>query len=300
MGLGGQLIHWPDEVVLALCQQGFRVIRYDNRDVGLSRWNQPPAQANLTVEALRYRLGLPVAAPYSLSDMAADGLALMDALHAQRFHVLGVSMGGMIAQHLAAMAPERVESLTLIMSSSGAQGLPAPAPALVRQLARRGAPNRQVALEQQADLLAALGSPQVQDDRQALLQQAATAYDRAFNPEGVQRQVMAILAEPSRVELLDNLRVPGPGGARHGRPAVAGDARRAPGRAHPGQPATPDTGPGTPLPGAVQGPAAGGGTALSEGAPRRAGPSGPTLVQAHPYADQHGGGDQPGHRRQRQ
>lgn len=208
MGLGGQLIHWPDEVVLALCQQGFRVIRYDNRDVGLSRWNQPPAQANLTVEALRYRLGLPVAAPYSLSDMAADGLALMDALHAQRFHVLGVSMGGMIAQHLAAMAPERVESLTLIMSSSGAQGLPAPAPALVRQLARRGAPNRQVALEQQADLLAALGSPQVQDDRQALLQQAATAYDRAFNPEGVQRQVMAILAEPSRVELLDNLRVP--------------------------------------------------------------------------------------------
>ena len=208
MGLGGQLIHWPDEVVLALCQQGFRVIRYDNRDVGLSRWNQSPAQANLTVEALRYRLGLPVAAPYSLSDMAADGLALMDALHAQRFHVLGVSMGGMIAQHLAAMAPERVESLTLIMSSSGAQGLPAPAPALVRQLARRGAPNRQVALEQQADLLAALGSPQVQDDRQALLQQAATAYDRAFNPEGVQRQVMAILAEPSRVELLDNLRVP--------------------------------------------------------------------------------------------
>ncbi|KTC23502.1 alpha/beta hydrolase [Pseudomonas putida] len=208
MGLGGQLIHWPDEVVLALCQQGFRVIRYDNRDVGLSRWNQSPAQANLTVEALRYRLGLPVAAPYSLSDMAADGLALMDALHAKRFHVLGVSMGGMIAQHLAAMAPERVESLTLIMSSSGAQGLPAPAPALVRQLARRGAPNRQVALEQQADLLAALGSPQVQDDRQALLQQAATAYDRAFNPEGVQRQVMAILAEPSRVELLDNLRVP--------------------------------------------------------------------------------------------
>ena len=208
MGLGGQLIHWPDEVVVALCQQGFRVIRYDNRDVGLSSWNQAPNSANLTFELLRYKLGLPVAAPYTLNDMAEDGLGLMDALQVQRFHVLGVSMGGMIAQHLAALAPQRVESLTLIMSSSGAQGLPAPSPALVQLLARRGAPNREVALEQQADLLAALGSPEVKDDRQALLEQAAIAYDRAFNPEGVKRQIMAILAEQSRVELLNSLRLP--------------------------------------------------------------------------------------------
>ncbi|MDD2057774.1 alpha/beta fold hydrolase [Pseudomonas sp. GD03860] len=208
MGLGGQLIHWPDEVVVALCQQGFRVIRYDNRDVGLTAWRQAPSGANLTYELLRYKLGLSVTAPYTLTDMADDGLGLMDALRIQRFHVLGVSMGGMIAQHLAAMAPQRVESLTLIMSSSGAVGLPAPSPALVQLLARRGAPNREVALEQQADLLAALGSPQVKDDRQALLEQAAQAYDRAFNPEGVKRQIMAILAEPSRVDLLNNLRLP--------------------------------------------------------------------------------------------
>ncbi|HWD33870.1 MAG TPA: alpha/beta hydrolase [Pseudomonas sp.] len=208
MGLGGQLIHWPDEVVVALCQQGFRVIRYDNRDVGLTRWRQSPASANLTYQVLRYKLGLSVSAPYSLNDMAEDGLELMDALRVQRFHVLGVSMGGMIAQHMAAVAPERVESLTLIMSSSGAQGLPTPSPALVQLLARREAPNREAALEQQADLLAALGSPQVKDDRQALLQQAAQSYDRAFNPEGVERQIMAILAEPSRVELLNSLRLP--------------------------------------------------------------------------------------------
>ncbi len=208
MGLGGQLIHWPDEVVEALCKQGFRVIRYDNRDVGLSRWNQAPADASLTYELVRYRLGLSVSAPYTLEDMAADGLELMAYLNEPRFHVLGVSMGGMIAQHLAAMAPERVESLTLIMSSSGAQGLPAPSAALVRQLAQRSAPNRAVAIEQQADLLAALGSPQVHDDRQVLLQQAAASYDRAFNPDGVKRQIMAILAEPSRVEMLNRLRVP--------------------------------------------------------------------------------------------
>jgi pimeloyl-ACP methyl ester carboxylesterase len=208
MGLGGQLIHWPDEVVVALCEQGFRVIRYDNRDVGLSTWRQAPGSANLTFEALRYKLGLTVDAPYTLTDMADDGLGLMDALHVQNFHLLGASMGGMIAQHMAAMAPQRIESLTLIMSSSSAAGLPAPSATLVQLLSRRSAPNREVALEQQADLLAALGSPMVVDDRQALLHQAAVAYDRAFNPEGVQRQIMAIMAEPSRVALLNQLRVP--------------------------------------------------------------------------------------------
>lgn len=208
MGLGGQLIHWPDDVVEALCRQGFRVIRYDNRDVGLSRFTRMPASANLTIELLRYKFGLPVDAPYTLTDMANDGLGLMDQLGIEQFHVLGVSMGGMIAQHLAALAPERVRSLTLIMSSSGAPGLPEPSPALVQLLARRSAPSREVALQQQADLLAALGSPQVKDDRAMLLHQAALAYDRAFNPEGGKRQIMAILAEPSRVELLNGLRVP--------------------------------------------------------------------------------------------
>ncbi|WP_454255622.1 alpha/beta fold hydrolase [Pseudomonas sp. Marseille-Q8238] len=208
MGLGGQLIHWPDEVVTRLCEQGFRVIRFDNRDVGLSTWAHPPASANLAYEALRYRLGLSVSAPYSLRDMAGDGLGLMDVLGIQRFHVLGASMGGMIAQHMADIAPQRVESLTLVMTSSGAPGLPAPQAALLSLLARREAPNREAAIAQQADLLAALGSPQVSVDRPLLLREAARAYDRAFNPQGVQRQILAILAEPSRVELLNRLHVP--------------------------------------------------------------------------------------------
>ncbi|CAD5109160.1 alpha/beta fold hydrolase [Zestomonas carbonaria] len=208
MGLGGQLIHWPDEVVERLCRQGFRVIRFDNRDVGLSTWAHRPAAPNLTYEVLRYRLGIGVTAPYRLRDMASDALGLMDDLGIQRFHVLGASMGGMIAQHLADLSPERVLSLTLIMTSSGAQGLPAPSPALLQLLARREADSREQAIEQQADLLAALGSPAVSDDRGQLLEQARLSYDRAFNPEGVQRQLLAILAEPSRVELLNRLRVP--------------------------------------------------------------------------------------------
>lgn len=208
MGLGGQLIHWPDEVVAALCEQGFRVIRFDNRDVGLSVWTREAPEVSLTYELLRYRLGLPIATPYRLADMAGDALGLMEALGVESFHVLGASMGGMIAQHLADRAPQRVLSLTLIMTSSGAQGLPLPNPALLQLLARREAANRRLALEQQADLLAALGSPRVRDDREALLQQAEQSYARAFNPQGVERQLLAILAEPSRVELLDRLRVP--------------------------------------------------------------------------------------------
>ncbi|MCY1402030.1 Aclacinomycin methylesterase RdmC [compost metagenome] len=208
MGLGGQLIHWPDEVVRALCQQGLRVIRYDNRDVGLSAWRVPVPGATLAYEVLRYRLGLPVHAPYSLTDMAGDALNLLDALHIQRAHVLGASMGGMIAQHVADLAPQRVISLTLVMTSSGAEGLPPPSDDLLRLLARREAANREQALEQQVDLLAALGSPEVRADRAELLDEAARSYDRAFNPEGVQRQLLAILAEPSRVELLNRLDLP--------------------------------------------------------------------------------------------
>lgn len=208
MGLGGQLIHWPDEVVERLCQQGFRVIRFDNRDVGLSSWKRPEPAINLGYEVLRYRLGLTLGAPYHLRDMAGDALGLMDALGIGDFHVLGASMGGMIAQHLADMAPQRVRSLTLVMTSSGAQGLPAPSDSLLHLLARREADSREQALQQQADLLAALGSPSVRDDREALLEQARIAYDRAFKPVGVERQLLAILAEPSRVEMLNRLQVP--------------------------------------------------------------------------------------------
>lgn len=208
MGLGGQLIDWPDDVLVSLCRQGFRVIRFDNRDSGLTTWYKREPEVSLGYELLRRRIGLPVSAPYGLRDMAGDALGLMDALEVPVFHVLGVSMGGMIAQHMADLAPERVESLTLVMTSSSALGLPAPSAELATLLARREAGGREAAIRQQVDLLAALGSPRASEDRDQLARQAARAYDRAFRPEGAVRQIVAVLAEPSRVELLDRLRLP--------------------------------------------------------------------------------------------
>ncbi|MFC2971046.1 alpha/beta fold hydrolase [Azotobacter bryophylli] len=208
MGLGGQLIDWPDDVLVSLCRQGFRVIRFDNRDSGLTTWYKREPEVSLGYELLRRRIGLPVSAPYGLRDMAGDALGLMDALEVPVFHVLGVSMGGMIAQHMADLAPERVESLTLVMTSSSALGLPAPSAELAALLARREVGGREAAIRQQVDLLAALGSPRASEDRDQLARQAARAYDRAFRPEGAVRQIVAVLAEPSRVALLDRLRLP--------------------------------------------------------------------------------------------
>ena len=107
MGLGMQLVAWPPAMVQALVDAGYRVIRLDNRDIGLSQKFDHLGQPNLVWQSIKYKLGLRVTAPYSLHDMAADALAVLDTLNVEKAHVVGVSMGGMIAQHLAAMAPER-------------------------------------------------------------------------------------------------------------------------------------------------------------------------------------------------
>ena len=162
------------------------------------------------------------------------------------------------------MAPQRLLSLTLVMTSSGAEGLPAPSSRCCACWRAARAASREQAVEQQADLLAALGSPEVRDDRQQLLLQAARSYDRAFNPEGVQRQLLAILAEPSRVPLLNRLQVPTlviHGTADPLLPVMHGVHVAA----HPwlGAEADPRSRPS--LPGSLQGAVAGGGGALPEG-----------------------------------
>ena len=134
MGMGMQLISWPPGLVRALRHAGFRVIRFDNRDAGLSTRFSHAGVPNLLWQGFRTHFGFPSEPAYSVQDMALDALGLLDALHINRAHVVGMSMGGMIAQRLALQAPERVASLCSIMSSSGAKGLPGPTPDMRRVL----------------------------------------------------------------------------------------------------------------------------------------------------------------------
>ena len=137
MGLGMQLIAWPDVLLQMLLQRGFRVIRHDNRDVGLSQGFDRLGTPNVLVQALRHRLRLRVRAPYQVADMAADALGVLDALGIERAHICGASMGGMIAQHIAAKHPRRVKSLTLIMTSTGSRRVGNPKPAVFSALTKR-------------------------------------------------------------------------------------------------------------------------------------------------------------------
>ena len=119
MGLGAQMTLWPMELVEALVAHGFRVIRYDNRDIGLSHKMEGAKAPGIVKLMLLSRFGLTPKVPYTLADMAADGIGLLDALGIARAHIVGASMGGMIAQHMAFSHPERVLTLTSIMSTSG-------------------------------------------------------------------------------------------------------------------------------------------------------------------------------------
>ena len=160
MGLGMQLIGWPDELVDMLVQRGFRVLRHDNRDVGLSQGFDAHGVPNVMVTALRQRLRLRIDPPYRVADMAADALGVLDALGIERAHVCGASMGGMIAQHLAAKHPQRVKSLTLIMTTSGARDLQQPrAEVLSALLTRPMRADLHAYAEHSARLLRVIGSP---------------------------------------------------------------------------------------------------------------------------------------------
>ena len=137
MGLGMQLIAWPDAFVQGLVDAGYRVIRHDNRDIGLSQHFDHLGRPNLVWATIKHRMGWAIKPPYTLRDMANDALGVLDALKVKQAHIVGVSMGGMIAQRVALAAPSRVLSLTSIMSSSGARGLPQARPEVMGALIGR-------------------------------------------------------------------------------------------------------------------------------------------------------------------
>ena len=209
MGLGMQLTAWPPALVQALVDAGFCVVRFDNRDAGLSQRQDQHGRPNLIWASVKYRFGWTIRPPYSLLDMAADALGVLDALNIESAHVVGVSMGGMIAQRLALIAPARTLSLTSIMSTSSARGLPAARPDVARALlSRPRGPTEQDAVEHMVQLLKIIGSPGFAGDDTVLREQVTAANRRSYYPAGTARQIVAVVADSARAEDLHRITAP--------------------------------------------------------------------------------------------
>jgi pimeloyl-ACP methyl ester carboxylesterase len=209
MGLGMHLVAWPPAFVQALHEAGLRVVRFDNRDIGLSQKFDALGVPNLVWESFKHRLGLGVRAPYSVQDMAADALGVLDALGIRRAHVVGVSMGGMIAQRIALAAPQRVLSLTSIMSSSGARGLPGPrARVLQALLGRPQGHGEEAIVAHYLKLFRAIGSPGFPLDDAQLRERILAGVRRNFHPAGTARQMAAIGADAHRADELPRIAAP--------------------------------------------------------------------------------------------
>ena len=211
MGLGMQLTAWPEELVQMLVARGFRVIRLDNRDSGLSQGFEAAGTPNLAWVTLRYLLHLPVHSPYTLADMAKDSFGVLDALGIERAHVCGASMGGMIAQHMAASQPQRVSRLTLMMTSSGSRKLPqASAKVRAALLERRamGAHDVDAEVARLMRLLTLIGSPAFRPDPAAFKARLTASVKRAWRPDGVARQLVAVVADGDRTPQLSRITSP--------------------------------------------------------------------------------------------
>ncbi len=209
MGLGMQLIAWPPSLVGALVDAGFRVVRFDNRDIGLSQHFDHLGVPNLFWEGLKYRLNWRIKPAYTLQDMARDALGVLDALKIDRAHVVGASMGGMIAQRLALLAPVRLLSLSSIMSTSGARGLPAADTRVTRVLLSRPKGSHfQAQVDHGVRVFKAIGSPGFPTDEAELRERVAAAMRRSIHPQGFMRQIVAAVSDDSRAQQLSNITVP--------------------------------------------------------------------------------------------
>jgi pimeloyl-ACP methyl ester carboxylesterase len=203
MGLGMQLIHWDLELCEQLAERGFHVIRFDNRDTGLSTKIQAPVP-----NVMRLMAGLPVKVPYLLTDMAADAFGLLDDLGIERAHVVGTSMGGMIAQQMAIEAPERVLSLTSMMSTTGDRFVGTPKLRVWTVLTRRAPNDRDAYVRYFERVFRMIGSPAYRPEDERVRELAGATYDRCHHPAGTARQLAAVLASGSRTAALRKLDVP--------------------------------------------------------------------------------------------
>ena len=210
MGLGMQLVAWHPDFVAMLVARGFRVIRFDNRDIGLSQRFDHLGVPNLALDSLKFAVGMTVNAPYTVATMADDTAGLLDALGLPSAHICGASMGGMIAQQLAARHPKRVKSLTLIMTSSGARRLPGPTLKVRSAMISRpkNAQDVHSIIEHYVKLYKLIGSPGYPASDAYLHERLGQSVRRSYRPQGTARQMVAIAADGNRSPLLAALRVP--------------------------------------------------------------------------------------------
>jgi len=208
LGLGAQLIHWPIPVIQGLVDNGFYVVIFDNRDVGLSRYYDDLGVPNIaeTIEAKRQ--GKAVYLPYTLEDMADDVISLMDGLRIEKAHIAGVSMGGMISQILASVYPERVLSLTCVASTSGAHHLPPSTPEVMGLyfVEKKELEALDAYIDGRIQMHKVSTHPEDQDENGTRLL-GIRAYQRAHHPDGFKRQLLAIMAAAARDPYLKKLAV---------------------------------------------------------------------------------------------
>jgi pimeloyl-ACP methyl ester carboxylesterase len=209
MGLGAQMTLWPQELVDALVERGFRVIRYDNRDIGLSHKFEGAKAPGMAKLFLLSRFGFKPRVPYTLADMAQDGIGLLDALGIEKAHIVGASMGGMIAQHIAFSHPDRVLSLTSIMSTTGNRKLPGGTREAIGVLTKRPASmDEDVLVEHGLKVARAIGSPGYSMDEDKVRERTRALLKRSFYPAGMPRQFAAIVADGDRRERLRSVTAP--------------------------------------------------------------------------------------------
>ena len=206
-GIYNQLIRWPDEFIDMLVNHGFRVIRFDNRDIGLTEkmaGKKAPSVIRITMKLF---LGVPVDIPYTLDDMANDTIGLLDALEIDKAHVVGMSMGGMIAQLVTILHPKRVLSLTSIMSTTGALGKGRASFKVARQMVAP-VPKDRTALENSVITRQMFGSPAYPQTDAEVTASVAQEFERSNNPAGYLRQMAAVRLAPSRNNQLKRVKVP--------------------------------------------------------------------------------------------
>lgn len=208
MGLSMQMIGWDEPFCVELARKGYWVIRFDNRDVGLSTKFDEAGIPDLMSLMLKFQQGETIEASYTLTDMAADAIGLLDALKIKAAHIVGVSMGGMIGQTIAINYPERIKTLTSIMSSTFNPELPQPEPEALSVLITTPPSDRAEYIEYALETWRLLNGPKFSMDENLTRERVGKAFDRSYYPVGTARQMAAILASGSRTEALKNVKTP--------------------------------------------------------------------------------------------